>query len=291
MEAEKAELTRRTPTTVAINTSIRTRFGSPQPARNIRVFLSKIPFRETVTDTIEGHDPVSVWGGGKTSQYTKVYKDNSEKIDVLVEKAATDFQATDNGGNCIFKNVLPGDYYVLCVSGMGGNLGLALQQKVKITGGETEPIRLTNNDAIPLSVPAAVIVRARLTTRYGRDIRNAEVYLTKEPFRAIVTGPIKGNDPVFVWSSGKGKYIKVYGVDSQKIDALVKDEASYSQTLTFRGATFDEVVPGNYYVLLATGNGDGFVFERKVLIKEGETSPINLTNSDAIPIRLPGEEK
>jgi hypothetical protein len=152
---------------------------------------------------------------------------------------------------------------------------------------------LTNNDAIPLSVPAAVIVRARLTTRYGRDIeiRNAEVYLTKEPFRAIVTGPIKGNDPVFVWSSGKGKYIKVYGVDSQKIDALVKDEASYSQTLTFRGATFDEVVPGNYYVLLATGNGDGFVFERKVLIKEGETSPINLSNSDAIPIRLPGEEK
>ena len=108
-----------------------------------------------------------------------------------------------------------------------------------------------------------------------------KVYLTREPLGVIAkNGGISG-DPMELSEKWKSLFTSPSGnAQGQKIDNAVARAAVATGTVGPDGAVeLQKVPPGEYYLLGATGQANGFVYEKKIRV-EKSTEDVLLNRKD-----------
>lgn len=108
-----------------------------------------------------------------------------------------------------------------------------------------------------------------------------KVYLTREPLGQIARNSGISGDPAELSERWKSLFTSPSGnVQGQKIDNAVARAAVATGTVGPDGAVeLQKVPPGEYYLLGATGQANGFVYEKKISV-EKSTEDVLLNRED-----------
>lgn len=109
-----------------------------------------------------------------------------------------------------------------------------------------------------------------------------KIYLTREPLAAIARNSGISGEPAELSERWKSLFTSPSGnAQGQKIDNAVARAAVATGTVGQDGAVeLQKVPPGDYYLLGATGQANGFVYEKKIRV-EKNTGDVLLNREDA----------
>lgn len=97
-----------------------------------------------------------------------------------------------------------------------------------------------------------------------------KIYLTREPLAVIARNSGISGDPAELAERWKSLFTNPSGnAQGQKIDNAVARAAVATGVVGADGAAeLDKVPPGEYYLLGATGQGNGFVYEKRIKVEK-----------------------
>jgi len=109
-----------------------------------------------------------------------------------------------------------------------------------------------------------------------------KIYLTREPLGTIAKNSGISGDPGELADTWKSLFTSLSGnPQGQKIDNAVARAAVATGTVGQDGAVeLQKVPPGEYYLLGATGQGNGFVYEKKITVAK-DSEDVLLNRGDA----------
>jgi len=109
-----------------------------------------------------------------------------------------------------------------------------------------------------------------------------KIYLTREPLAVIAKNSGIFGDPAELAEKWKSLFTSPSGnAQGQKIDNAVARAAVATGTVGADGAAeMQKVPPGEYYLLGATGQGNGFIYEKKITVAK-DSEDVLLNRGDA----------